>query len=83
MKCLDPKLGAKEKAMVFCYQKYPHEVSLDNLTDWMEYSNKSVLRKELSGLSRDGRLDFRDDIAQLTKKGLLWVEKNISFKLET
>lgn len=82
LKCLNPKLGAKEKAMVFCYQKYPSEVSLDNLNDWMEYSNKGVLRKQLEELNKDGRLDFRNDTAQLTKKGLLWVEKNISFELE-
>lgn len=81
LKCLDAKLGAKEKAMVFCYQKYPSEVSLDNLVDWMGYSNKGVLRKELLVLNKDGRLDFRKDSSRLTKKGLLWVEKNISFEL--
>lgn len=82
LKCLDSNLKAKEKALVFCYQKYPNAISLNNLTDWMEYSNKGVLRKELSGLSKDGRLDFRDNTATLTKKGLLWVEKNIPFELE-
>ena len=82
LKCLNPKLKAKEKAMVFCYQKYPSEVSLDDLADWMGYSNKSVLGNELRGLDKDGRIDFRNDMAQLTKKGLLWVEKNISFELE-
>ncbi len=82
LKCLDDKLGAKEKAMVFCYQKYPSELSLDDLVNWTEYSNKGVLRKELMALNKDGRLDFRADMARLTKKGLLWVEKNISFELE-
>ena len=82
LKCLNPKLGAKEKAMVFCYQKYPSQVSLDDLNDWMKYSNKGVLRKQLEELDKDGRFDFRNDTAQLTKKGLLWVEKNISFDLE-
>ena len=82
LKCLNPKLGAKEKAMVFCYQKYPSGVFLDDLNDWMEYSNKGVLRKQLEELNKDGRLDFRNDATQLTKKGLLWVEKNISFELE-
>lgn len=68
LKCLHPKLGAKAKTMVFCYQKYPNEVSLDDLTDWMEYSNKGVLRKQLLELNKDGRLDFRNDVARLTKK---------------
>ena len=82
LKCLDDRLGAKEKAMVLCYQKYPSDLSLDNLASWIEYSNKVVLRKELAVLNKDGRLDFREDKARLTKKGLLWVEKNISFELE-
>lgn len=82
LKCLNPKLGAKEKALVFCYQKYPEPVSLDELNDWMQYSNKGVLRKQLEDLDKDGRLDFRDDTAQLTKKGVPWVEKNVPFELE-
>ncbi len=82
LKCLDPRLDAKKKALVFCYQKYPEPVSLDELNDWMRYSNKGVLRKQLEDLDKDGRLDFRDDIAQLTKKGVPWVEKNIPFELE-
>ncbi len=82
LKCLNPKLKAKEKAMVFCYQKYPARVSLDDLTDWMGYLNKHILRGQLQTLDKDGRLDFRSDMAQLTKKGVLWVEKNISFELE-
>ncbi|MES2202830.1 MAG: hypothetical protein V4474_00660 [Patescibacteria group bacterium] len=82
LKCLDPRLDAKLKSMVFCYQKYPEEISLDDLVDWTEYSNKGVLRKQLLDLNKDGRLDFRNDRARLTKRGLLWVEKNIKFELE-
>src|SRR3989338_11047756 len=82
LKCLNPKLGAKEKAMVFCYQKYPSEVSLDDLADWMGYSNNSVLGNELRGLDKDGRIDFRNDEARLTRNGVAWVEQNIKFELE-
>lgn len=82
LKCLNPKLDAKTKAVVFCYQKYPETISLDSLVDWTEYTNKGVLRKQLQSLNKDSILDFRNDSAQLTRKGLEWVEKNISFKLE-
>ena len=82
LKCLDPNLGVKEKTLVFCYQKYPEQISLNDLVDWTEYSNKGVLRKELFVLNKDNRLDFRNDMARLTKKGLLWVEKNIKFEVE-
>ncbi len=82
LKCLDPKLKVKQKALVFCYQKYPQKISLDDIYDWTEYTNKGTLRKQLKELNSDGRIDFRNDTALLTKKGLLWVEKNISFELE-
>ena len=82
LKCLDTSLDVKQKALVFCYQKYPRQISLDDIFDWTEYSNKGVLRKQLVDLNNDGRMDFRNDMAFLTKKGLLWIEKNISFELE-
>ncbi len=82
LKCLNSKLNVKEKVLVFCYQKYPENISLDDIFDWTGYTNKGVLRRQLNELNVDGRLDFRNDSAHLTKKGLLWVEKNISFDLE-
>ncbi|HEY4489557.1 MAG TPA: hypothetical protein VJA87_03725 [Candidatus Paceibacterota bacterium] len=82
LKCLNPKLDAKTKAVVFCYQKYPEAISLDNLVNWTEYTNKGVLRKQLEGLNKASIIDFRNDSAQLTRKGIEWVEKNISFELQ-
>jgi hypothetical protein len=82
LKCLNPKIDAKIKAVIFCYQKYPERISLDVLVDWTEYTNKGVLRKQLQGLNKDSILDFRNDSAQLTRRGIEWVEKNISFQLE-
>ncbi|MFM2423638.1 MAG: hypothetical protein RLZZ70_23 [Candidatus Parcubacteria bacterium] len=82
LKCLNPKLDAKTKAVVFCYQKYPAAISLDCLVDWTEYTNKGVLRKKLQGLNKASIIDFRNDWAQLTRKGIDWVEKNVSFELE-
>jgi len=82
LKCLNPKLDAKQKSLIFCYQKYPEAISLNDLYDWSEYTNKGVLRAKLVELNKDGRLSFRNDSAVLTKMGLLWIEKNISFELE-
>lgn len=82
LKCLDSKLDAKTKAVVFCYQKYQETISLDELVDWTEYTNKGVLRSQLAGLNKEGVIDFRNDEARLTKKGVIWVEKNIKFALE-
>jgi hypothetical protein len=82
LKCLNPDLDAKQKTLVFCYQKYPTRISLDDLCDWTEYSNKGVLRNHLNVLNREGKIDFRDGQACLTKLGILWVEKNIPFEIE-
>ncbi len=82
LKCLDPKLDAKTKAVIFCYQKYPGVIVLDDLVDWTEYKNKGVLRNQLLALNKEGIIDFRSDEAQLTRKGVSWVEQNIEFKLE-
>lgn len=82
LKCLNPSLDVKEKVLVFCYQKYPEAVSLNDMFDWTEYSNKGVLRLKMVELNKDGRIDFRGDFVRLTKRGLVWVEKNISFELE-
>lgn len=82
LKCLNPSLDVKEKVFVFCYQKYPETIALDDLFDWTEYSNKGVLRRKLIELNKNGEVDFRDNSVRLTKRGLIWVEKNISFELE-
>lgn len=82
LKCLDVRLDVKRKVLIFCYQKFPLVVSLDDLFKWTEYSNRSMLKKQLIELNKDGRIDFRNDVAYLTKKGLIWVEKNINFELE-
>jgi len=82
LKCLNSKLDVKERVLVFCYQKYPETISLNDLFDWTEYSNKTTLHKKLIELNKDGRIDFRNDYARLTKLGLIWVEKNIRFELK-
>jgi len=55
LKCLNPTLDVKEKVLVFCYQKYPEAIILDDLFDWTEYTNKGVLRRKLIELNKDGR----------------------------
>jgi len=82
LKCLNPNLDVKKKVLVFCYQKYPSSILLEDLFDWSGYSNKAVLKRQLAKIDKIGFIDFRNNSATLTKRGLLWVEKNISFELE-
>lgn len=83
LKCLNPNLKVDQKVLVFCYQKYPNPISLDDLFNWTAYSNKSTLKKKLLEIDKKtSYIDFRDDMITLTKSGLLWVEKYIPFELE-
>lgn len=75
LKCLNPSLGLKNRILVFCYQKYPESISIDDLFDWTGYSNKSVLKDKMVELDKDGKIDFCNNSVRLTKAGLLWVEK--------
>ena len=82
LKCLNPKLSLTQKVLVFCYQKYPERISLNDLHSWTGYSNKSMLRDRLVSISSSGEIDYNDGTALLTRKGVLWVEENISFDLD-
>lgn len=83
LKCLNPSLDVVQKSLVFCYQKYPAPISLEDLFAWTKYSNKVVLRKKLEKVDKnDGLIDYKDDLVSLTIKGLMWVEKNISFEID-
>jgi len=83
LKCLSPKLKVEEAVLIFCYQRYPAPVSLDDLFGWTAYSNKTTLKNKLIIMDKKtGYIDFRNGEVLLTKKGVLWVEKYLPFHLE-
>lgn len=84
LKILDPKLNTLKKILATCYQKFPEHVSEKDLLNWTEYSvhNSGRFRKYLKQLNRDTLIDYRKGEVVLTKRGALWVEKNIEFELE-
>jgi hypothetical protein len=84
LKILNSKLNINEKILVICYQKFPSWISDKNILDWTEYNthNSGRFYQYLTELSKDSFIDFRNNKAILTSKGLRWVEKNIKFDLE-
>lgn len=84
LKVLNPSLTAWAKILVICYQKYPQSISEVDLRTWIEYdvSNMSRFRTILKKLSSEAFIDYGNGEVVLTKRGLVWVEKNIKFELE-
>lgn len=81
LKVLDSNLTVKEQILVICYQKYPNSISFTKLSQWVKEKNISRFKQYLSQLDRNGLINSYNSKIQLTKKGVLWVEKNISFEL--
>jgi hypothetical protein len=82
LKCLNPKLNIHEEILVLCYQRYPTKIDENDLFNWIKYSNKTYFKKYLERLDKEDLVDYCDGIVTLTKRGLIWVEKNIKFELE-
>lgn len=82
LKCLDPRLPAKKQALVFCYLIYPRFTTDEELFSWVGVKNKSRFKGYLVQLDKEKLLDYKDNEARLTKRGLLWIEKYIKFDLK-
>lgn len=84
LKILDPKLSVQDKILAICFQKFPEHIQDKDLLSWTEYDPRHSSRfyQYLKQLSRDSLVDYRNGKVILTKRGILWVEKNIKFELE-
>lgn len=82
LKLLDPKLTAKSQILVFCFQKYPILLAENELFAWVSEKNKTRFRRYLVQLDGDKLIDYHNGEVILTRRGVLWVEKNIKFELE-
>lgn len=82
LKILDPNLTSKEQILVLSYQKYPERMSENDLFSWVSEKNRTRFRQTLIQLDSDKLIDYHNQEVMLTKRGLIWVEKNINFELE-
>ncbi len=84
LKILNPSIDIREKVLVICYQKFPEKISEDTLLDWTEYDvkHKSRFRSYLNELNSDKRIDYKNGEIVLTRRGMLWIEKYLSFEIE-
>jgi hypothetical protein len=84
-KILNPSLDIKEKILLMLYQSYPKKISVIQLIDWTGYDKKKSTRFKsyLKQLDKESLIDFREDNSMLTKRGVVFVEKNIRFEIDS
>lgn len=79
VRVLDNSLKADKKVLVILYDQQPEKVSEQQLRTWIEYKNPTNFReKVLKPLHKDAYIHFEGGYCFLTRKGILFVEKNIS-----
>jgi hypothetical protein len=78
VRVLDTSLNADKKVLVILYHKQSNTVSEQDLRTWIEYKNPTHFRdKILLPLHREALIHYEKGSCILTKKGILFVEKNI------
>ena len=85
LRVLNPKLTMKEKTLAILYQKNK-PVGEDDLVAWIEHSNRSVYRRDVLKKAHKQRLieyDLTKRTAQISPRGIRYVEERMSFELET
>ncbi len=73
-------LKAGDQALLLLYSDQNSAVLLEDLCDWIEYSNPRVFKRTvIRGLHRDRLLEFDEDTESVTlsPKGVEYVEKNL------
>lgn len=79
---LDTSLSAKDQVLLLMYQSVGW-TSVDELNEWIEYSNKSVFKKSvLSPMHNHRLIEFHvtENRAKISPKGVEYVEKNLLTK---
>lgn len=76
---LRPDLTYKDKVLTLLYGTYPNELSESELFDWVEHSNKSVLRRDVIRKCHKDKLleyDKRTKSLVISPLGIKYVEDN-------
>jgi hypothetical protein len=78
VRVLNTSLKAADKVLVILYSKQPNKVWEQDLRKWIEYQHSTNFRNNiLMALHKDALIHFDNGICSLTRKGVLYVEKNI------
>jgi len=82
LKVLNPNLNTREKILLCLYQKYPQPLNDVYLIQNIKYNNSSRFKTYLKLLYvKESLVDYSKGVVILTKRGVAWVEKNISFEV--
>ncbi|MBP8001976.1 MAG: hypothetical protein KA314_03945 [Chloroflexi bacterium] len=78
IRVLDTSLKTSDKVLVILYSKQPNKISEQELRKWVEYKNSTNFRdKVLFALHKEAFIHYDNSFCSLTRKGILYVEKNI------
>jgi len=78
IRVLDTSLKTADKILVILHSKQPDRVAEQDLRKWVEYKNSTDFRKKiLIVLHKDALIHYEGGMCSLTRKGILFVEKNI------
>lgn len=82
VRVLDNKLDASQKTLCILYYKSPEKIQDKKLFEWVGYSNLPNFKSRiLKKLHDDNLLHYMHGFCELTSKGILFAEKNISFNV--
>ena len=72
-------LSAADKALLLLYGEQNSAVLLEDLRDWIEYSNPSIFKTVIVGLHKQRLLEFDTESESITlsPKGVAYVEANL------
>lgn len=79
VRVLNTSLSTSDKVLVILYSKQQEAVSEQALREWVEYKNVTNFRnKIIKALYKDALIHYQSSTCTLTRKDILYVEKNIS-----
>jgi hypothetical protein len=81
-KVLNSNLKTSDKSLVILYSEMPNSLSEEKLQKWVEYKNKTHFKaKILKPLHTSAYIHYENGLCTLTRKGALYVEKNINMSM--
>lgn len=80
-KILNPEISLDDKILSLLYYKQPACLSIELLLSWLEYENKTYLKKKLGALTKLSFIHYINEAYRITPKGVKHVENHIKFEI--
>jgi hypothetical protein len=81
LKVLNPALSVADKILIILYKKHPNYVSTSDLKKWIKTKSPAHITTVLRQLDDDAKVHRKGKKNIITRKGIEYVEKNLSKKI--